>query len=81
LKGKKSWLKEKRRTSSLEYSQRRFPGRQNPTQGAKGFLKTMESERKISGNIFFYLEMNISGNIELAIDHENHAPLIGVEKR
>jgi len=45
-------------------------------------LKTMESERKISGNIFFfYLEMNISGNIELAIDHENHAPLIGVEKR
>jgi len=40
----------------------------------------MESERKISGNIFFYLEINISGNIELAIDHENHAPLIGVEK-
>ena len=43
-------------------------------------LKTMESERKISGNIFLG-EINISGNIELAIDHENPAPLIGVEKR
>lgn len=40
---------------SLEYSQRRLPGRRNPTQGAARLKKTMESERKVSGNILFYI--------------------------
>ena len=75
---RKEKLKEK--TSSLEYSQRRFPGRQNPTQGAEGFKNNGKREKDLWKH-FFYLEINISGNIELAIDHENHAPLIGVEKR
>lgn len=65
---------------SLEYSQRRLPGRRNPTQGAARLKKQWKVRERSLETFFFIFEMNTSGNIQLWIYRENHAPLFGSGK-